>query len=106
MSKTVENGGAVCGIELVDLFSKRARQDEDFGVGDTTYLGFDLGKRASGQPPAEHAAPGCELVLSDIRDTSQTAYLRANYIASFHAPIPELDGIRNCQLKCSVSGAA
>ena len=42
---------------MVDLPPKSASQDEDFGIGNATHLRFDLGNRASGKPPTEHAAP-------------------------------------------------
>jgi len=105
MGQVTEDGGAVRWIEVVNLRAKGASQDKDLGVGDATHLGFDLGDRASRQPPAEHAATGRKLVLSDTCGGPQTVHLRANCIASFHAPVSELDGIRNPPQKCSDIGA-
>jgi hypothetical protein len=91
---------------VVDLSAKSAGQDEDLSIGDATHLGFDLGYGASGQPPTEHAATSRKLVLSDIRGGPQTAYLRTDCVANFHAPVSELDGTRYQQQKCSDIGAS
>jgi hypothetical protein len=95
MGQVTNDGGAVLGIEVVDLRAKGAGQDKDFSIGHATHLGFDLGDRASGQPPAEHTATGREFILSDVRGGPQAAYLRSDWVARFHAPVSELDGTRN-----------
>ena len=91
---------------MVDLSAKSAGQDEDLSIGDATHLRFDLGYGTAGQPPTEHAATSRKLVLSDIRGGPQTAYLRADCVANFHAPVSELDGTRYQPQNCSDIGAS